>query len=109
MSPTTPRFCTTEQAQTWEKLGLPLDRYGETPLFNCLECGADSLKVAVPVDLAHCTACGMSWSANRLAGLLEQRIVKQPEADPAPEQVAIEIDETLPIRRLRALLEDRAS
>lgn len=89
MSPT-PRYCTTQQAQRWETLSLPLDRYGETPCFACLECGAeDTLKVSVPINLGHCTACGWGTSADRLAARLEglQRIAADVANAPRPGEV----------------------
>jgi hypothetical protein len=59
--------------ERWAKLDLLLDRYAETPIFACLECSEESLKVSVPVNLAHCTACGFCQPADRLAVRLEQR------------------------------------
>lgn len=44
-----------------------LDRYGETPLFECPVCGDDLAKANVRIDLWHCTACQTSGRASRLA------------------------------------------
>jgi len=43
-----------------------LDQYGETPLFGCPSCGAESAKASVPLDAWHCTACNVWGKASNL-------------------------------------------
>jgi hypothetical protein len=43
---------------------LRLDAYGETPLYACAVCGAESAKASVPLERWHCTACD-SWGKVR--------------------------------------------
>jgi len=37
-----------------------IDKYGETPLFDCPRCDEESAKANVPLHIWHCTACDAS-------------------------------------------------
>lgn len=43
-----------------------LDEYGESPLFGCPGCGADSAKASTALDYWRCVACGTWGKASRL-------------------------------------------